>query len=381
MESAAPGAAAAAPQTVQDMCKFTDRPHHNIAYKRCPFYHVPEHCNHYRIASLHPPAYPVTATASRFPINRNSIWRRMRTEALRSVWVKRAPWMKRLCRTATYYLHTTSEKNQEASSKFVETKSWPSLKPETPLTLPTCHGAQWPTNWQRTALLHFVLVTEHDNWCSGLEHQQLVGSVAHISVHADTCTPHNYASYIDLNHPICFSYKSLSPGRRQHKNILTPHILWSPNVHYRIHKCPPSVPILSQNDQLHTRTSHFLKMHLNIIFPIYAWVSQVFPSGFPTKTLYTPLLSPHTCYIPRPSHSSRFDPPHNIWWAVEIILSSLLCSFLHSPVTSSILENTSSLHLSFPPRVLHTPPISFFSIWSPAQYLVSSTDHFKLLIM
>jgi hypothetical protein len=74
-------------------------------------------------------------------------------------------------------------------------------------------------------------------------------------------------------------------------------------VHYRFYKCPPPVLILSRIDPVLAPTSHFLKIHLNIILP--SMPVGLFPSDVLTKTLYTPLLSPHTCYMPRPSHSSR----------------------------------------------------------------------------
>jgi len=74
-----------------------------------------------------------------------------------------------------------------------------------------------------------------------------------------------------------------------------------------------------------------LLFHLRLGLP-----SVLFPTVFPPQNpVYTSPL-PHTCYMPRLSHSSCFDHQHNIWWTVRS-LSPTLCIFLHSPVTSPVL--------------------------------------------
>jgi len=89
------------------------------------------------------------------------------------------------------------------------------------------------------------------------------------------------------------------------------------------------------------RSILILTTHLRLGLP-----SGIFPSGFPNKTLYTPLLSPIrvTC----PAHIIHLDFITRILFPEEYRSpNSSLCRFLHSPVTSSVLGPSILLNTLF----------------------------------
>ena len=97
-----------------------------------------------------------------------------------------------------------------------------------------------------------------------------------------------------------------------------------------------------------------LSSHLRLDLPI-----LLFPSGFPTKTLYTPLLSPPTLYMPHPISFFSICFARIILGEQYRSLSSSLCSFLHSPVNLVPFRPKCSPHL----LILKHPHPKFFVVF------------------
>ena len=139
--------------------------------------------------------------------------------------------------------------------------------------------------------------------------------------------PPTSSSYFSLHsHSAWFTYlltysmeQSPWEANRFSASQKIPRIFCNPKVHYAFTRARHL--FLSSASSIESIPPHStsgrsiltLYSHSRLCLP-----SGLFLSGFSAKTLYTLLLSPHTRYMPRPSHSSGFDHPNNIWWRVQV---------------------------------------------------------------
>ena len=105
-----------------------------------------------------------------------------------------------------------------------------------------------------------------------------------------------------------------------------------------------------------TPTSHFLKILLNIIIPSMTGFSKwSLPLRFSHQNRVCTTALPHSCYMPRPSHYSRFD--NQQYWASSTVHSSLhnVVFFIHLLPSLSWAQIFSSTPYSQTPSA-YVPP-------------------------
>ena len=127
-----------------------------------------------------------------------------------------------------------------------------------------------------------------------------------------------------------------------------PRISRNPSIHYRTHKRPPSVSILGQPNPVHIPTSHLLEIRPNIIHLSTSRSPQWSPSlRFPHQDPIHP-LSPHP-YAPHAQSISCFSilSPAQCWvWSTNHLAPRYAISSI-PPFTSSLLGPNILLNTMF----------------------------------
>jgi hypothetical protein len=132
------------------------------------------------------------------------------------------------------------------------------------------------------------------------------------------CSPVKFT--IHFTSEVEYLLTELGPSGGEAKSAATQEfsrILSNPKVHYRVHKSPLLVPILSKINPVHTILSYLSKIHFNIVHP---------PTpGFPTNILYEFLFSSirTTCHAHLIILGEEYkDLPGSKWRSVRRLTNS-----------------------------------------------------------